>query len=75
MSLNEPTNYPMVAGDTYRIRPDCFKRYAEDCIAKWSNGPNFKGEPLIPVGDAVGLQSPGAQLGKGSGYVAGIPVP
>lgn len=71
VSLADPANYEIAPGDTYRIRPDCAKRYLEDCIAKFANGPNFKGEPLIPVGDAAGLQSPGAQLGKGAGYVGG----
>lgn len=71
VSLAEPTNYAMAPGDTYRIRPDCAKRYDADCIGKWNNGPNFKGEPLIPVGDAGGLQSPGAELGKGAGYIGG----
>lgn len=68
VSLNEPTTYTMAPGDTYRIRPDCLKRYVTDCIQKWDNGINFKGEPYIPVGDAISLQSPGAQLGVGSQF-------
>lgn len=73
VSLNETTNYAIQAGDTYRIRPDCGKLFKEWCIDIWDNGVNFKGEPLIPVGDASGVQSPGAQLGKGGGYVGDKP--
>lgn len=65
ITLNETTAYAIEAGDTYRIRPDCKKRYREDCIAMWNNGPNFKGEPDIPVGDAMQIQSPGAQTPRG----------
>lgn len=68
--LAEPANYPIAPGDTYRIRPDCLKRFQEDCIDTWDNGPNFKGEPEIPVGDATGIQAPGAQLGRGGGFVS-----
>ncbi len=66
--LNETTPYAIEVGDTYRIRPDCRKRYQEDCIAIWSNGPNFKGEPLIPVGDATQIQTPGAQMAGTGGW-------
>jgi len=62
ISLNEPTAYPVVIGDTYSIRPDCGKRYAEDCVAMWDNGVNFKGEPHIPAGDAAAVQTPGTQV-------------
>lgn len=71
VTLSEPTNYAIAPGNTYRIRPDCAKRYAEDCIAKYNNGPNFKGEPLIPVGDAVSGQTPGAQMADAGGFVGG----
>jgi uncharacterized phage protein (TIGR02218 family) len=70
VTLNETTAYAIQVGDTYRIRPDCLKRYHEDCIGVWSNGPNFKGEPLIPVGDSSQVQTPGAQLPGGGGYVS-----
>lgn len=62
VDLGEPTPFPIQIGDTYRIRPDCRKRFEEDCIAVWNNGINFKGEPLIPVGDASSGQTPGAQI-------------
>lgn len=70
-TLNETTSYPIQPGDQYRIRPDCRKRYREDCIQTWNNGPNFKGEPLIPVGDATQVQTPGAQLPNGGGWDGG----
>lgn len=66
VALTETTPYDIEPADQYRIRPDCLKRYREDCITRWSNGPNFKGEPTIPVGDASGVQVPGAQTGRGS---------
>lgn len=70
VTLAETTNYPVAISDTYRIRPDCRKRYEEDCIGVWENGPNFKGEPHIPVGDAISGQTPGAQLGVGVRHIA-----
>lgn len=69
ISLNETTPYPIEAGDQYRIRPDCRKRYQQDCVAVWNNGVNFKGEPLIPVGDGMAIQAPGAQLPTVGGEV------
>lgn len=71
ISLNETTSYAIEVGDSYRIRPDCFKRYEEDCIGVYGNGPNFKGEPLIPVGDSSQVQTPGAQMPGGGGYTGG----
>lgn len=63
VELTEPAKYAIAAGDTYRIRPDCAKRFQEDCIDRYDNGVNFKGEPTIPVGDATQVQTPGAQSG------------
>jgi uncharacterized phage protein (TIGR02218 family) len=71
VELVEPAVYAFGVGDEYEIRPDCAKRYLEDCIAKWNNGPNMKAEPLIPVGDASAIQSPGAQLPGGGGFGGG----
>lgn len=58
-TLGETTPYPIEVGDQYRVRPDCFKRYLEDCIGVWNNGPNFKGEPHIP---SAPVQIPDAQV-------------
>jgi len=68
VTLNEPVPYPIQIGDEYQIRPDCRKRYTEDCIDTWANGENFKGEPHIPVGDATALQVPGGQLPGAGGF-------
>jgi uncharacterized phage protein (TIGR02218 family) len=62
VTLLEFTPRPISAGDTYRIRRACKKRYEEDCIGIYNNGLNFKGEPNIPVGDALQTQAPGAQV-------------
>jgi uncharacterized phage protein (TIGR02218 family) len=67
VSLIETTAYAIQVGDTYRARPDCAKQYERDCIGLWANGPNFKGEPLIPVGDGQQGMTPGAQLPGGGG--------
>lgn len=53
ISLTETTAYPIQDGDTYRVRADCAKRYVEDCINAWGNGPNFKGGPHMPDGSEV----------------------
>lgn len=75
VELGEPVPFPIEVGDTYRIRADCGKRYFEDCIGIWENGLNFKGEPLIPVGDGSQIQTPGAQLPGGGGWNATSPLP
>ncbi len=49
--------YAIEVGDTFQIRPDCRKRYAEDCIAAYANGENFRGEPLIPLTEENAGQS------------------
>jgi uncharacterized phage protein (TIGR02218 family) len=69
IELTEPTTYPIDIGDEYEIRPDCGKQYQRDCIDIWDNGINFKGEPLIPVGDAASNQVPGAQLPGQGGWL------
>lgn len=53
IELVETTPYPIEAGDLYEIRPDCGKRFVEDCITIWDNGPNFKGGPHMPDGSEV----------------------
>lgn len=72
IELIEPTVYPIEPGDTYRIRRDCAKQYLRDCIGEWNNGINFKGEPLIPVGDAASNQVPGGQLPGGGGWASQV---
>lgn len=62
ITLGEPTPRPIAVGDQYEIRPDCGKRFLEDCVSMWNNGVNFRGEPHIPVGDAAAVQTPGTQV-------------
>lgn len=65
VTLILPVYYPITVGDTFRIRIDCNK-HADDSGCQhdrrwgidWAL--HFRGENLIPVGDAV--QTPGAQL-------------
>jgi uncharacterized phage protein (TIGR02218 family) len=64
-TLLEPTPYPIQIGDEYRHRRDCGKIYEDDCITINANGDNFKGEPLIPVGDGVAGQTPNTQIPGG----------
>lgn len=59
ISLMETTAYAIVVGDTGRVRPDCDKTWAQ--CGDYGNQINFKGEPLIPVGDTAAIQVPGAQ--------------
>lgn len=48
-----PMPYLIEVGDTYSMVPGCRKRFQEDCIAKWANGNNFGGFPLLPGPDKV----------------------
>ena len=41
------------AGDTYSMRVGCGKRFAEDCVGKFANGVNFRGEPHVPGMDRL----------------------
>lgn len=59
IALRFPTRKPIVIGDTFRIRPDCKKRFIEDCIGLYDNALNFRGEPNLPLGDEGQLNAPG----------------
>jgi uncharacterized phage protein (TIGR02218 family) len=61
ITLSGATAYAIQAGDTLRARPDCRKRFVEDCIGVYANGNNFGGEPYIPVNDEDGVNVPGVQ--------------
>lgn len=41
------------AGDTYTLLAGCGKRFNEDCITRFDNGINFRGEPHLPGMDKV----------------------
>jgi len=56
--LDYPLYYTPQIGDTFDVLAGCRKRYTEDCVNKWSNGPNFGGFPHVPVASAI------AQRGK-----------
>lgn len=72
ISLTFETMFPIQAGDTFMIRPDC---------TKWKEGLNgckhffgdtewklhYRGEPYIPVADADQLNTPGATVGSAMG--------
>lgn len=40
--------YGAAAGDTYSLKPGCGKRFVEDCVGRFNNGINFRGEPHLP---------------------------
>ena len=74
MTLRFPAAYAIESGDTLRIRPDCAKRFNEDCIAEYDNYLNFRGEPLIPLTEESQAQFPGANVrGVGAPPVANDP--
>lgn len=43
----------VAAGDTYTMHAGCGKRFTEDCVGRFSNGANFRGEPHMPGMDQV----------------------
>ena len=58
LSMEEPTPYDIIPGDTGRIRPDCGK--TPEFCHRYKNWPNYKGEPTIPTADSVTISVPGA---------------
>jgi uncharacterized phage protein (TIGR02218 family) len=45
----------VLLGDEFEITAGCMKRFTEDCVGKFDNGPNFQAEKDKPqVGDVVG---------------------
>ena len=40
-------------GDTYELSAGCGKRFTEDCVARFANGINFRGEPHLPGMDKL----------------------
>jgi uncharacterized phage protein (TIGR02218 family) len=72
VELKFPMAYDIVVGDTFTIRPDCGKKWQDDCIDKFDNALNFRGEPLIPLGEEAPAERPGANIpGYGSGILPG----
>lgn len=52
LSVLLPWSFPVVAGDTFSIVPGCDGSQAT-CTTKFSNLPNFRGHPYIPVPETV----------------------
>lgn len=71
ITLADTVPYLLTPGATFRIRPDCAKTPAA-CKA-YGNYLNYKGEDLIPVGDAAAGATPGAQMPGGGGWVGEQP--
>jgi len=58
--------YDIQVGDTYRMRPDCQKRFHADCIDIYAIVLNFRGEPYIPLTEESPALFPCAKV-KGFG--------
>ena len=63
IALVESVPFPIVAGHEFEIRPDCDKTPAK--CTSYGNWLNFKGEPLIPVGDGASILTPQAGVAGG----------
>ena len=51
--LHLPMPYTVAAGDAYTVYPGCKKRFTEDCVGKFNNAVNFRGEPHVPGNDQM----------------------
>lgn len=60
ITLRFPTYAPISPTDGYDVRPDCGKRYIEDCHDEWANTINFRGEPYVQTSDEAAQVTPGA---------------
>lgn len=52
-TLVAPMVFTVQVGDTFRVVAGCRGRLDEDCKTKFSNAPNFQGEPHRPTRDRV----------------------
>lgn len=62
MTLRLAFPYPVEVGDSYSMSAGCGKRFAADCVERFQNGDNFRGEPFLPGMDRIlvfGGQAPG----------------
>lgn len=66
IGLTFETMFPIEAGDTFQIRPDCTKWKEGNNGCKFHFGTewvlHYRGEPLIPVADADQINAPGASM-------------
>ena len=53
ITLQLPLPFGAGVGDTYSMLQGCGKRFDEDCVARYSNGVNFRGEPHVPGMDRI----------------------
>jgi uncharacterized phage protein (TIGR02218 family) len=58
LTLREPPRSPPAVGDLVEIAEGCDKRF-ETCTGRFSNAPNFRGEPHLPGIDLL-TRYPGA---------------
>ena len=63
VTLGSALPYAVEVGHSYEISDACPRTWAA-CGAR-NNRLNFRGEPLIPTGDAASVSTPGAQVGSG----------
>lgn len=79
ISLAFRTPFTIQSGDTFEYRRDCNK-HARDankgCPSHWGSQwvMHFRGEPDIPIGDAVANAVPGATVGPGNGGTTSEPI-
>jgi len=62
VTLRFNSAYAIESGDTFRMRPDCAKRFTEDCVELFDNNLNFRGEPWIPLTEESPSQYPGVNV-------------
>lgn len=71
VSLGFETMFPIEAGDTFQIRPDCTKWAFEANGCEAHFGPtwvlHYRGEPYLKPQDSDSAVTPGAAIGKGLG--------
>jgi uncharacterized phage protein (TIGR02218 family) len=60
ITLRFPTPYDIDTSDVFDARPDCGKRWEEDCKQRFDNVPWFRGEPFARPGSEASAQTPGA---------------
>lgn len=53
ITLQLPLPFGAGVGDTYSLLAGCGKRFDEDCVGRYSNGINFRGEPHVPGMDRL----------------------
>jgi hypothetical protein len=48
ITLQLPFPFALTGTETYSLLAGCGKRFAEDCVDRYENGVNFRGEPHVP---------------------------